>query len=89
MPTWRSDGKELYYLNPDGAMMAASITVNGAALRPGAPVKLFQTQILGAGADNQQGPQYDVSRDGRFLINSQLNDAAAPITLLQNWNPKQ
>jgi hypothetical protein len=28
------------------------------------------------------------SADGRFLINTQLNDAAAPITLLQNWNPE-
>ena len=24
---------------------------------------------------------------GRFLINTPLNEAAAPITLLQNWNP--
>jgi Tol biopolymer transport system component len=27
LPLWRSDGKELYYVNPDGAMMAASITI--------------------------------------------------------------
>ena len=26
-PLWRSDGKELYYIKPDGAMMAAPITV--------------------------------------------------------------
>ena len=32
---WRPDGKELYYLNPAGAMMAAPITVTGAALEPG------------------------------------------------------
>jgi hypothetical protein len=35
------------------------------------------------------GRQYDVARDGRFLINTVLGDApAAPITLLQNWNPE-
>ena len=28
------------------------------------------------------------TRDGRFLINTVLDDAAAPITLLQNWNPR-
>jgi eukaryotic-like serine/threonine-protein kinase len=34
-----------------------------------------------------QGPrQYDVA-DGRFLINTVLDDLASPITLLQNWNP--
>ncbi len=34
-------------------------------------------------------PQYDVTRDGRFLINTVLDDAAAtPITLIQHWRPK-
>jgi hypothetical protein len=33
------------------------------------------------------GWQYDVTRNGRFLINTLLKEAAAPITLLQNWNP--
>ena len=45
---------------------------------------LFQTRIMGGGVDNQQGWQYDVSRDGRFLVNTLLDDAT-PITLLQHW----
>jgi hypothetical protein len=62
--------------------------INGTTLEPGAPKALFQTRIYGGGADNGQGRQYDVSRDGRFLINTVLEDAtASPITLLQNWNP--
>jgi hypothetical protein len=28
-PVWRPAGKELYYLSPAGAMMAAPITVTG------------------------------------------------------------
>jgi roadblock/LC7 domain-containing protein len=60
-PLWRSDGKELYYLNPDGAMMAVPITVNGATLEPGAPIVLFPTRIYGGGADIQLGRQYDVA----------------------------
>ena len=87
IPLWRPDGKELYYLNPTGAMMAAPITVTGATLEPGAPVVLFPTRIFGGGVDAQQGRQYDVAPDGRFLINTVLDNAAAPITLLQNWNP--
>ena len=87
-PSWRADGKEIYYLGPDGVMMAAAITVRGTAVEPGTPVALFQTHILGGGVDNQQGRQYDVTRDGRFLINTVLDDAAAtPITLIQNWQP--
>jgi Tol biopolymer transport system component len=86
-PVWRPDGKELYYLDPAGAMMAAPITASGATLEPGAPVVLFPTRILGGGVDTQQRRQYDVAADGRFLINTVLDNAAAPITLLQNWNP--
>ena len=49
-PVWRPDGKELYYLNREGAMMAATITVSGSTLAPGVPVVLFPTRILGGGA---------------------------------------
>ena len=69
-------------------MMAAQVTVTGSTLEPGAPVVLFPTRIYGGGVDAQQGRQYDVASDGRFLINTVLDDAAAPITLLQNWNPE-
>ncbi len=39
--------------------------------------------------ENAQGRQYDVTRDGRFVINTVLDDqAAAPITLIQHWRPE-
>ncbi len=88
-PVWRAAGQALYYLAPDGTMMAAPVTTRGTALEPGTPVALFPTRIVGGGGDGNQGRQYDVTRDGRFLINTVLNDAAAtPITLIQNWQPK-
>jgi Tol biopolymer transport system component len=87
-PRWRPDGKELYYIGPNGEMMAAPITATGTALEPGAPVALFPTRIFGGGVDNAQGRQYDVTRDRRVLINTVLDDDASPITLLQNWKPK-
>ena len=68
-------------------MMAVPITATGTTLEPGAPVALFPTRIVGGGVDNTQGQQYDVTRDGRFLINTVLDDASSPITLLQNWKP--
>jgi hypothetical protein len=86
-PLWRRDGKELYYLGPDGQLMAAPITTTGTTLEPGTPAALFHTRIVGGGAEIGQGRQYDVARDGRFLINTVLAAAAAPITLLQNWKP--
>jgi Tol biopolymer transport system component len=86
-PTWRADGKELYYIDPAGMMMAAPITQTGSTIVPGTPVTLFQTNVVGGGIDSGQGRQYDVAPDGRFMINRVLDSAAAPITLIQNWNP--
>ncbi len=88
MPTWRPDGKEIYYLSPTGMMMATPISLTGATPEPGAPVMLFNPRIFGSGVDAQQGRQYDVAPDGRFLINTVLDEAAAPITLILNWNPE-
>ena len=84
-PAWRADGKELYYLDSSGALVAVPIAVNGSVLEPGAPVVLFPTSIFGGGVDTQQGRQYDVAPEGRFLINTMLESAAAPITLILNW----
>jgi hypothetical protein len=87
-PVWRHDGKELYYLNPAGVMMAVPITIIGATVEPGVPLQLFPTQIAGGGREAQQGRQYDVAIDGRFLINVVAAGApTVPITLLMNWNP--
>jgi hypothetical protein len=88
-PRWRSDGKELYYVAPDGKLMAAPVAARGAIVEVGAPVALFQTRMYGGGTDLAAGTSYDVSDDGRFLINTVLGDASAPITLLQNWRPER
>jgi Tol biopolymer transport system component len=87
-PAWRPDGKELYYVGPDGRMMAAPIEIMGAELKPGEPVALFPARIVAGGLDSGIGRQYDVARDGRLLINTVPEEAAStPITLLQNWKP--
>jgi Tol biopolymer transport system component len=88
VPVWRRDGKEIFYINPAGAMMAAPIAVTGATVEAGVPVMLFPTRIVGGGEDVQQGRQYDVAPDGRFLINTELDTGASPITLLMNWTPE-
>jgi hypothetical protein len=51
-------------------------------------VVLFPTRIVGGGVDSSYRRQYDVARDGRFLINTLLDSGTVPITLLQNWNPE-
>jgi serine/threonine protein kinase len=84
-PVWHPDGKELYYIDSSGTMMAAPIMVTGSTLQPGTAVRLFPTRIVRGGGDTGQGRYFDVARDGRFLINTVVDDAAAPITLVMNW----
>jgi len=89
-PRWRPDGKELYYLAPDGSMMAAPIAVKGTTLEAGAPVQLFQPRIVGGGTEADTRQQYDVAANGLFLINAITNQAsAAPITIILNWTGAQ
>jgi hypothetical protein len=84
---WSPDGKDLFYVAPDGKLMAAPISVKSETLAPGTPVPLFQTRIVGGGA-NYAGfrQQYDVAPDGRFLVNVET-ESAAPITLILDWKP--
>ena len=82
-PRWRADGKELYYLAPGNKLMAAAISAEAASITPGPPVALFTANFA---RGLIRGP-YDVARDGRFLVNVELNDATPPITLLMNWKP--
>ena len=85
-PRWRADGKELYFIAPDGKMMAAAVAASVSTFDAEAPVALFPTQITGGGAANVQKPAYAVARDGRFLVNVE-EAPTAPITLLLNWKP--
>ena len=62
------------------------MSARGETLEPGAPVVLFQSPVIGGGIDGLQGRQYDVGRDGRFLLNTQA-ESNAPITLLMHWTP--
>ena len=83
-PRWRSDGKELFYLAPDGKIMATPVTI-GASFDPGTPVALFQANPREMIATSEQF-DYDVSKDGqRFLINTQLKAALTPMSVVMSW----
>jgi Tol biopolymer transport system component len=89
-PVWRPDGRELYFLNPQGELMGAAITTAASSVDSGAPRALFATSIVGGGIEASQGRQYDVATDGRFLINVELQSGPVqPITLIQNWDPER
>jgi eukaryotic-like serine/threonine-protein kinase len=89
-PQWAANGKELYYMAPDSTLMAAPVAASADTFNVGTPIRLFQTRIVGGGIAIDEGRQYDVARDGRFLINTVVDDtASSTITLIQNWRPPQ
>ena len=65
-------------------MMAAAASAQGGTFVPGTPEVLFQVHHV----PSFNRAQYDVTRDGRFLINTDLQDTSIePIHLLLNWRP--
>jgi serine/threonine protein kinase len=85
-PRWSADGREIYWIAPDAKLMAAPVRMVGTTVNVGAPVVLFQTRIYRGGAENPERGQYDVAADGRFLINTVIDDSAPPpITVVQHW----
>ncbi|HXQ26723.1 MAG TPA: protein kinase [Candidatus Acidoferrales bacterium] len=81
-PRWRRDGKELYYLAPDGRLMAVEIATNP-VLRAGVPKALFQTPPH---AEIIRGYQWDVTPDGtRLLYLAPTKQGAAPFRVVLNW----
>jgi len=83
---WSSDGREIFYIAPDGKLMSVPVTLSETTAAPRSPVALFQTRLANGRNVTGNKPQYAVSRDGRFLLNTALEAAAsAPIVVTTGW----
>ena len=84
-PRWSSDGRELFYIDPDDFLVASPITVKGSQLEIGAPARLFEMRT---GFRGSAGYPYDVGRDGRhFVVTRQRTLSRAPgLTVVVNWS---
>jgi eukaryotic-like serine/threonine-protein kinase len=80
---WSGDGKELFYLAPDGYLMSVDVSAAGGAFQTGAPHQLFKSPA-GYGS-------WDVSADGkRFLTaappaSGSAGPASRPYHVVVNW----
>ncbi len=79
-PVWSPDGTELYYIAPNDLLMAVSFRSNGGSAIIGSPSSLFHATFTAS-----TGWNYDVSPDGRFLVNISEDEIAIPITVIVNW----
>jgi len=83
---WRPDGRELFYVAPDGKLMAVGMrmTSDGRTIEPASPVPLFVARVSSTRTGGSRH-EYAVSLDGqRFLMNTFVEQNAAPITLVLN-----
>jgi eukaryotic-like serine/threonine-protein kinase len=77
-PVWSRDGKELYYMSTDGKVMAVDIK-SGASFQAAAPKMLFAVRFP------FKNHNFEVTRDGRFLIPILVDQSAIPLTVVRNW----
>ena len=84
---WNPNGKELFYIAPNGRLMTVPIRIspNGQIVLPSAAASLFATNLR-----PYKRQEYMVSSDHRsFVMNSVLESTgAAPVTVILNWKPR-
>jgi hypothetical protein len=80
---WRDDGGELYYVAPDGTLMAVAMSVRDGRLEPSAPTPLLKTNIV----PTYNLDHYAVGPGGKtFLLRVPVRSTSVPtVTLLVNW----
>lgn len=86
-PRWRKDGRELFYVTPEGDLVSASFSA-GSSFRITDSRTLFRQPTLALDFNNPlSSSRYDVSRDGqRFLVRMPAESSLPePIVVLLNW----
>lgn len=83
-PSWRADGKELFYLGPEDSIMAVAVKTGGSnaqsTFEADVPKPLFKVPAYGV-------VPFTVTADGkRFLVNTQVGEEKSPsVTVVLNW----
>jgi Tol biopolymer transport system component len=82
-PSWRHDGKELYYLNGT-KLEAVDVNTAGSSFEAGFPKDLFDVPVVN---DLNRRNRYVATPDGRrfLFVTSPKTIDAAPFLVVQNW----
>jgi Tol biopolymer transport system component len=79
IPVWSRDGRELCFISADDKMMAVKINTVGGKFQASVPQPLFDVRL-------GNNPNFDVSKDGRFLIPAVVNEPEnEQMTVVLNW----
>jgi eukaryotic-like serine/threonine-protein kinase len=79
-PQWRADGRELFYLAPDGSMMSVQVDAP-VAFTASLPMRLFTSNI----PPDSGVPQYGVTADGQRFLALERVGGGRSFTFLLNW----
>jgi eukaryotic-like serine/threonine-protein kinase len=80
-PRWRGDGRELFFINPQGKMMSATVE-RGSPPKIGTPRTLFDTKLSPEPNINQ----YAVTEDGlKFLVLEPRKGSLESYSVVLNW----
>ncbi len=89
-PRWAPNGRELYYISSGNEMMRV-VVGGGAAWSAGPPERLFDASAYFIGSIASPFFNYDVARDGRFLMIKPLPrptsdaDTSFNLIVVQSW----
>jgi Tol biopolymer transport system component len=80
-PRWNPNGKELFYRSLDGKLMAVALHLTKTSANISPARALFAMPVN----TSPSNANYDVARDGRFLIEVPANQTPAPLNVIVNW----
>jgi len=83
-PVWRRDGKEIFYMALNNALMSVPVTLSKGTVEVGAARQLFRVPNLVGATGNFNA--YDVAPDGqRFIVLGTPQSTPPTITVVTNW----
>jgi hypothetical protein len=80
---WRKDGKEVYYLDSERALMAVTVEPEETNFQVRPPSQLFEIHVSAIG-----NSPYDASADGQrfIMIVPESETPVTGLTLVTNWD---
>jgi hypothetical protein len=87
LPVWSRDGRQLFFMTPDGGKLCGVTVQSGTPLLVGPPQVLFEFQAI---LPSHGSRGYDIGPDGRFLIirrdqTDAVRGQTSSLILVQNW----
>ena len=79
-PLWRNDGRELYYVSSNGAVIVVETEIEGDIFKHGSGVTLFQSS-------HERGKAIDVLPNGQgFFLSDVQTGMSARVVIILNWH---